>query len=103
MFESVKIPKKLASSPINEALFEIRYDGTYPEEALYGKLFEVFERFPTKTEFPIMQIPKMIRDGDPNLRYQAFYRGEKDKFALSIGSHSIVFLHLSRIGWVAWS
>ncbi|MDR2773710.1 MAG: TIGR04255 family protein [Tannerella sp.] len=106
MFESVKIPKKLASSPINEVIFEIRYNGNYPEEALYGMLFDVFEPFPNKStaEFPMMQIPKMIRDNDPNLRYQALYRVANDKFAFSIGPHSIVFSALKPYpGWVAWS
>jgi uncharacterized protein (TIGR04255 family) len=106
MFDSVKIPKKLNTSPINEAIFEIRYDGNFPGEALYGILFEVFGQFPNKdmAELPIMQIPKQIRDNDPNLRYQALYRVANDKFALSIGSHSIVFSSLRPYcGWDAWS
>jgi uncharacterized protein (TIGR04255 family) len=107
MFESVVIPKKLSSSPpINEALFEIRYDGKYPEEALYGMLFDIFERFPHKStaEFPMMQIPKMIRDNDPNLRYQSLYKVSDDQFAFSIGSHSMIFFSLKPYpGWVIWS
>lgn len=107
MFELVKVPKKLASSPpINEALFEIRYDGRYPEEALYGMLFDVFEPFPHKStsEFPMMQIPKMIRDHDPTLRYQALYKVENDQFAFSIGPHSIVFFSLKPYpGWDDWT
>lgn len=106
MFESAKIPKKLASSPIHEVIFEIRYDGNYPEEALYGMLFDVFGQFPNKStaEFPIMQIPKMIRDNDPNLRYQALYRVANDQFTFSIGPHSIIFSALKPYpGWVVWS
>lgn len=107
MFESVKVPKKLASlPPINEALFEIRYDGRYPEEALYGMLFDVFEPFPHKStaEFPMMQIPKMIRDNDPALRYQALYKVANDQFAFSIGPHSIVFFSLKPYpGWDDWT
>jgi uncharacterized protein (TIGR04255 family) len=106
MFDSVKIPKKLAHPPISEAIFEIRYNGDYPGEALYGILFEVFKDFPNKdmAEQPIMQIPKQIRDTDPNLRYQALYRVANDKFTFSIGSHSIVFSSKKPYcGWAAWS
>jgi uncharacterized protein (TIGR04255 family) len=106
MFESVSIPKKLANSPINEAIFEIRYDGDYPGEALYGLLFDIFKQFPNKdmAELPIMQLPKQIRDNDPNLRYQPFYSVSDNKFAFSIGPHSIVFSSLKPYGgWEAWN
>lgn len=106
MFESVRIPKKLANSPINEAVFEIRYDGNFPGEALYGVLFDVFKQFPNNDQavLPIMQFPKQILDQDPNLRYQPFYRVSDGKFTFSIGPHSIVFSSLKPYaGWVAWS
>jgi uncharacterized protein (TIGR04255 family) len=106
MFESVRIPKKLANSPINHAIFEIRYDGNYPGEALYGLLFAIFDRFPNKdmAELPIMQIPKQIRDNDPNLRYQSFYAVSNNTFAFSIGPHSMVFSSLKPYGgWEAWN
>lgn len=106
MFESVKIPKKLTLSPIKEANFEIRYNGNYPGEALYGILLDVFQQFPNKdtSELPIMQIPKQIRDNDPNFRYQPLYRVADNKTAFSIGHHSIVFSSLTPYcGWDRWS
>jgi uncharacterized protein (TIGR04255 family) len=105
MFESVKIPKKLSHSPIDQAIFEIRYEGNYPGEALYGMLFDVFSQFPNKdmAELPIMQLPKHIRDNDPNLRYEAFYRVANDKNTFSAGSHSFVFSALKPYsGWADW-
>jgi len=105
MFESVRIPKKLVHSPIDQAIFEIRYEGNYPGEALYGILFDIFEQFPNKdmAELPVMQLPKQIRDNDPNLRYQAFYSVANEKYAFSVGPHSIVFSALKPYpGWVVW-
>ncbi|MDR1149456.1 MAG: TIGR04255 family protein [Spirochaetaceae bacterium] len=90
---------------MNEAIFEIRYDGNYPGEALYGILFEVFDQLPNKdrAELPIMQIPKQIRDADPNLYYQVLYRVTDNKYAFSVGTHSIVFSALKPYpGWDAW-
>jgi uncharacterized protein (TIGR04255 family) len=104
MFEEVKIPKKI-DSPINEAVFEIRYEGNFPGEALYGVLFDVFEQVsPQKAEvLPIMQIPAPMRDMDPNLRYQSFYRTRNNNFAFSVGPRSIVFSALKPyVGWSAW-
>lgn len=106
MFEEVKIPKKLGKSSIDEAYFEIRYEGNYPGEALYGLLFEEFAKFPNKdvAELLITQIPKPIRDSNPNLRYQPFYRGVNDRFTFSIGPYSIIFSSLRPyVGWGAWT
>jgi uncharacterized protein (TIGR04255 family) len=106
MFESVKIPKRLADSPIREAIFEIRYDGNYPGEALYGLLFAIFDQFPNKdmAELPIMQIPKQIRDTDPNLRYEPFYAVSNSAFQFSIGHHSIIFSSFRPYGgWEVWN
>jgi uncharacterized protein (TIGR04255 family) len=105
MFENVRIPKEIAS-PIKEAVFEMRYDGPYPGEALYGVLFDVFEKFsPQKAEvLPILQVPQQIRDTDTNFRYQPFYRIKNEKFAFSVGPHVIVFSALEPYGgWSLWT
>jgi uncharacterized protein (TIGR04255 family) len=105
MFESVRIPKKLTHSPIDQAVFEIGYEGNYPGEALYGVLFDIFEQFPNNdmAELPVMQFPKQIRDNDPNLRYEAFYKVTNDKYAFSAGPHSIVFSVIKPYpGWAVW-
>ena len=106
MFKDAKIPAKLANSPIDEALFEIRYDGDYPGEALYGILFDVFKDISAqKAEvLPVLQIPRQVRDIDPNLHYQPFYRVRNNNFIFSIGPHSIVFSSLKPYaGWTPWT
>ena len=104
MFEDVEIPKKI-DSPIQEATFEIRYDCSYPDEALYGLLFGIFEKFPHKEDhaLPILQIPPQIRSIDPNLKYQPYFRAFNDGFAFAIGPYSIVFSALKPYrGWTEW-
>jgi uncharacterized protein (TIGR04255 family) len=105
MFNDIRIPSKI-DSPVTEAVFEIRYNGNYPGEALYGILYHVFEKFPGKKaeDLPIMQIPQQFRNTDPVLRYQPFYRAANGQFAFSIGPHSIVFSSFRPYtGWKAWS
>ncbi|MHC6202772.1 TIGR04255 family protein [Breznakiellaceae bacterium SP9] len=106
MFENVKIPKKI-TSPIKEAIFEIRYDGPYPGEALYGILFEIFKKIAANNVaeiMPIMQIPQQVRDIDPNLHYQPLYRIRNDQFAFSVGPHAISFSALEPYsGWSRWT
>jgi uncharacterized protein (TIGR04255 family) len=104
MFENVKVPKQI-DSPINEAILEIRYEGPYPGEALYGILFDVFQdKFGKQPdELPIMQIPKQIRDMDTSFHYQPYYRAANDRFALSIGPRLLVFSALRPYpGWSEW-
>lgn len=105
MFSNVtNIPKKI-DSPIQEAVFEIRYECLYPGEALYGLLFEIFNDFPNQEEhaLPILQIPAQMRFLDPNFKYQPYYRAAKDGFAFAIGPYSIVFSALKPYrGWKEW-
>jgi uncharacterized protein (TIGR04255 family) len=104
MFEDVKIPKKI-ESPIQEAIFEIRYDCPYPGEALYGLLFDIFKDFQNKEDYalPILQMPQQMRLVDPNLKYQPYYRAIKDDYAFAIGPHSIIFSALKPYrSWTEW-
>jgi uncharacterized protein (TIGR04255 family) len=104
MFEDVKIPKKI-ESPIQEAVFEIRYLCPCPGEALYGLLFDIFKDFPNEEghALPILQIPQQIKLIDPNLKYQPYYRALKDGYAFAIGPRSIIFSALKPYrSWTEW-
>jgi uncharacterized protein (TIGR04255 family) len=104
MFEDSKIPKKI-ESPIQEAVFEIRYDCPCPGDALYGLLFDIFKNFPNEEghALPILQMPQQIRLIDPNLKYQPYYRAFRDGYAFAVGPHSIVFSALKPYrGWTEW-
>ena len=106
MFKDIRIPKNI-DSPILEAIFEIRYAPSCPGEALYGLLIDdVFSKFPNNENhtLPILEIPPQIRNIDPNLKFQPYYRASKDGFAFAIGPHSIVFSALRPyLGWTEWT
>jgi uncharacterized protein (TIGR04255 family) len=105
VFKDVKIPRRI-DSPIQEAVFEVRFEENFPGEALYGMLFDVFEQFPEKNPhaLPILQIPQQMRDIDPNLRYQPYYRAVDKNYTLSVGPRSIIFSILRPYrGWTEWT
>jgi uncharacterized protein (TIGR04255 family) len=104
MFEGVKIPKKI-ESPITEAVFQVRFVKNFPGDALYGILFEIFKKFPNVNSqaLPVLQIPQQMRDADPNLLYQPYYRAIDNNFIFSVGPQTIIFSSLQPYsGWSAW-
>jgi len=104
MFEDVIIPKRI-ESPIQEAVFEIRYSCPYPGEALYGLLFDIFKNFPNKEDhaIPINQIPLQIRLHDLSFKYQPYYRALDNGFSFAVGPNSIIFSAFKPYrGWTEW-
>jgi len=104
MFKDVKCPESI-DSPIQEAILEIRYEGNYPADALYGVLFEIFDKFPDRENhaLPLLQIPPQLRSVDPSFKYQPYYRAFDNGFAFAIGPHTIVFSALQPYcGWSKW-
>jgi uncharacterized protein (TIGR04255 family) len=68
-----RLPATLGRDPIVEFTFEIRFHGAAPSvaELLPGMLFPYFKSdFPRMGLLPASQIPKAIRDTDPNFAYQ---------------------------------
>lgn len=82
-----KLPIKLGSCPIIEALIEIRFEtGIFPS-AVFGLIYDcIKEDYPGKVEpLPILQLPEQLRSVDPNLKFKPHYRLQNDKFMLQIG------------------
>ena len=104
MFENIRLPVKLKKSPIKKAIIEFRYEGNYPEQALYGLLMDSF----VLTQTPIYNLPPDIRSQDINFKYQVILEGilkENDncKYFFGIGNNSIQFTVLdSYISWDDW-
>lgn len=108
MFEKVKIPKKLKKSPIKRAFIEIRYQSNFQDIAIYGKLYEIFERYGNDgrvIQSPLLQLPKEIRESDPNLKYQELYSCVDDvdslQYIFGIGGSVIKFT--VQKGYSSWS
>mgnify|MGYP002625532815 CR=1 FL=1 len=107
MFENLKLPKKITPSPIAEAVFEIRFTSDIPGTALCGMFYPVISKiFPGTSidELPILQLPPVVRDNDPNLKFQPHYRLIKDNFIFAFGPTSISFSCIAPYsGWEQWS
>lgn len=104
MFETVTIPVKLNKSPLLQTVFEIRYSGPFPPEALYGLLFPTIQRHSAQLhETGIQQLPAEIRNVDPNLIYQPYIFSDIGKYRFAIGPKSITFTCLREYdGWDNW-
>ena len=101
------IPKKLNICPLEEAVFEIRFSSDTPPDAIFGIIYSsVKDIFPKESikQLPVQQIPEQIRLKDPNLKYQALHRLQKDNLSLSIGPNTLIFGNTKEyLGWHAWS
>lgn len=107
MFEDVNISRRLKDSPLQNLTLEIFFDTGISLENLYGKLYSgLFENFCTTVQtLPLSQIPQIIRESDPNLKYQPIYRCEDNNHhVILLGQHSLAFEHLSPYSnWTDWS
>lgn len=81
-----KLPKKIQSCPIVEAILEVRLDSDLPGEAIFGLIYNEFkEDFPNLEKLPILQLPDVIRTQDPNLIFSPHYKLTQDPFIIQIG------------------
>ena len=87
---SERLPIKLKREPLIDALFEMRFTGaTSASSILPGVLFSNLPGEKTIERLPTEQVPKPIRDSDPNLRFAPIVRLHWDKFSISVGDRSL--------------
>lgn len=96
-----KLPTKLEAEPLIDAVFELRFSCAFPaSHILPGLLFSKLEGDKIIENLPVSQLPKNLRDADPNLQYQPLSRIQWDKFYINIGDQSIsVGIKLPYPGW----
>lgn len=87
----MRLPKTLDREPLVDAVFEVRMGGA-PQLAdlLPGALFGQLDPKPTLQRLPAAEIPRPIRDQDPNLAFSPVIRLDWGKFTISIGDRSLV-------------
>ena len=84
-------PLRLEKAPIVEAIVEIRFTTTLPDDAVFGVIYPLLETtYPAYTQLPIMQLAAEIRKKEINLKYQAYYqlRGDSPLF-IGVGPNVI--------------
>lgn len=85
-----RLPTKLHKEPLIDAIFEIRFSSNMPASvALPGIFFEKLEGEKTIEPLPLAQIPKQMRDADPNLKFAAINRVTWSDFFVNIGDFSV--------------
>ena len=101
----VNLPKKIAPCPIVEAILEIRFNSSLPEDAIFGVLYNQFkDEYPKFEQLPILQLPAAVRAQDPNLRYSQHYKTMQDHFVLQVGPRSFSISNVETyVGWETFS
>jgi uncharacterized protein (TIGR04255 family) len=73
----MKIPSKISPCPISEAIMEVRFKNTIFSSAVFGLVYNnLKEQFSVVTKLPILSLPDIARETDPNLMYLPNYRLE---------------------------
>ena len=96
-----KLPFSISPCPIIEAIFEIRFESSFPGDAIFGIVFNQFkDEFQDTEPLPILQLPAAIRSQDPNLKFNPHYKIKKDNFIIQIGPN--VFSLTNVIEYCGW-
>ena len=85
-----KLPKKLGKEPLIDAIFEIRFSSDAPaSEIIPGFLFSSLEGNKTIESLPTSQIPKPLREADPNLKFAPITRLNWGNFTINVSNFSV--------------
>ena len=97
----MNLPKKLNKEPLIDIIFEMRFVGLYPaSDILPGIFFSKLEGQKSSSRLPVDQIPKAMRDADPNLQFAPVACLDWDQFRINIGDRNIaVNCKLPYPGW----
>lgn len=84
------LPKKLNKEPLIDAVFEVRFTTAMPASVILpGYLFDKLNGTKSIEALPISQLPKLMRDADPSLRFAPLSRLNWDQFLINIGDFSV--------------
>lgn len=90
MRANARIPSKISPCPIIDSIFELRFETSLPDEAVFGYMYsKISEKCTTWTQLPIVNLPKDLRNQDPNLRYAPHYQCKVGDFVYKIGPNVI--------------
>jgi uncharacterized protein (TIGR04255 family) len=101
---SVKIPKKLAIVPILEAIFEIRFESSSPEDTNLGVIYNAFkDNFSSPISLPVMNLSADIRSNDESFKFQPYQRmtSNDGKYLLQYGQR-VLSLHCVNYKYDVW-
>lgn len=96
------LPNKINPCPIKEVVFEIRFSSDLPEDAIFGIVFNQFkdEYNNSAVPLPILEIPTVVRNQDPNLVFSPHYKMESEYFTMQVGPKVISLVNIKEyVGW----
>jgi len=86
-----RLPTKLGKEPLIDALFEVRFSTPIPaSNVLPGFLFSKLPNCGDIERLSAAELPKPMRDADPNLQFAPLLKLHWNKFFISIGDRSLV-------------
>lgn len=98
----MKLPKKLKKEPLVDAIFELRFSSKTPASSILpGILFSALPEEKVIEPLPAAQLPKQLRDADPNLQYAPVVRLLWKEFFILISDRSIAVA--CKIPYPGWS
>lgn len=87
--DEFRIPIKITPDPIRDSVVEIRFKSEVPNEAIFGKLFNLLNKeFPS---FENIAIPENIKKQVIELKHVAIGRLQNDNFSIGIGNNVVAF------------
>lgn len=84
------LPKKLKKEPLIDAAFEVRFTSAFPAGGvLPGLLFGNLDGDKKIEQLPMSQLPQVMRDAEPNLRFAPLSRLDWEQFYINVGDRSV--------------
>ena len=96
-----RLPLTIDPCPIVEALVEIRFKTTFPQDTIIGVFYSaVKERYPDLEKQPVTDIPEKLREANPNLTFTPYYRLKGEHIFCQIGPNVLTVNCLEPyVGW----
>jgi uncharacterized protein (TIGR04255 family) len=100
----MQLPKQITPCPIKEAVVEIRFESALPADATFGVVYNALKDPYSQIEkLPILQIPEILRAGNPDLVYQPYYKLKHENYILQIGPRTLSLAVVEPYpGWAAF-
>ncbi len=85
------LPVKINPCPITEAVIELRFEPSVERDAVFGILYQKLKGTYSDSveKTAILQLPQQLRDSDPDLIYQPYYRLKRENFITQIGPNVV--------------
>ena len=102
---SNNLPIKLKKEPLLDVLFEVRFSSKVPASSILpGILFNSLDGEKIIEQQPIAEMPKQMRDVDPNLQFAPLIRIQRKEYVILIGDRNLaVAWKMPYPGWMKFN